>query len=163
MRGARNISLAAAPLPAEKSPVKAAGEAPASKWDLLAAAMRDPKTFGKLKSAWWLFMRLVVSENGAMVASYDDMGVQLGVTRKTVENWARDLAEGGVITREKTGHGIRLALSAEYMPIVKAQDRVAPTATARSEDHDSPFMRKWRPVIEAAEKSGLAIEVKVRN
>ena len=128
-----------------------------SKSDLLAELVRDSATLGLIGAAWFLYLRLVLTESGSIVGNYEEIGQVMGTGGKTVRNWVKALESAGIVKSQAKGHQISLQLLGKHIAIAQAPNVVVQKTVAQ----DIPMsdrMKTAMALVEAAERAGSKIQ-----
>ena len=169
MKTTQTIPLELDPLSAENTRRNGSGNGlPAdrekSKTALMAELMNEPETYKKIGSAWFLYMRLVLIEDGVVIDTYDDIGKQMAVSGNTVRNWVKALESAGIVTRKNVGKRIEIQLIGKHAEIVKAPEMLLQKTAEPPQEtlNDNPRMEALKKVLEASEQAnGAPIEITI--
>ena len=126
---------------------------------LMAELIKEPAVLAEIGAGWFLYLRLVMVENGRVVGTYDEIGRPMATGGKTVRNWVDKLEEHRVVKCERQGHRVSVELLGKHMVIAKAPDHIVQTVAATTPL--SPRMKTAMKIVEAAEAAGSPIELKV--
>lgn len=95
-----------------------------SKADLLARMMRDNRTLEQIGSAWTLYLRLALIEGGTMTGTYDEFGLVMATSGKTIRNWVKNLEASGIVKSVSKGHRVSIELLGDHMAIAQAPNAI---------------------------------------
>ena len=128
---------------------------------LLAALVSDPALLKEVGAAWFLYLRLVLVEDGKMIGTYEEIGLAIGVVGKTVRNWAAALETASIVKCEPKGHRVSLELVGKHLEAAKAPTLVQTgEAVAAAAAPMSPRVERALKIIKAAVEGDGQIELK---
>lgn len=134
-----------------------------SKTELLANLFRKPEIYEQIGSAWFLYLKLTLIEEGKLTATYDQIGVDMATSGKTIRNWVGRLETAGIVKSVSKGHQVSIELLGEHMEIAQVSNAVIQVVETPKVEFPkmSSMERSALEIVQVIEKNGAGLELRV--
>lgn len=96
-----------------------------SKSELLVCLMSQTEIFDKVGAAWPLFMRLILTKDGRLMGTHDDIAKQCGnISKDTVRAWVKRLTNVHIVEANTEGWQVTVKLTGVYMDVARAPESI---------------------------------------
>lgn len=128
----------------------------------LAALLVDPELRRGVGSAWPLYLMLVLQWGGTATGTREDLGARMTEDGRNVGNWVAALERAGIVSVEKRGRRMTVALTGEHMAVARMDDGVAVAkAAAPAEPARGTRQLELLDLMDKAKSLGGEAEVRI--